>query len=106
MEQLTKPQQELYDYLLAKQREGGPMPSYREMMKAMGLRSPAPVQARLKLLIGKGYVGSVNGGHRNIRVYDPMTVIHVPAKYAQQVREYVELLQESETEEWEDFATA
>ncbi|HMA78069.1 MAG TPA: repressor LexA, partial [Candidatus Paceibacterota bacterium] len=103
---LTKPQQELYDHLLTKQREGGPMPSCREMMKAMGLKSTAPVQARLNLLIRKGYVGSVNGGHRNIRVYDPMTVIHVPEKYAQQVKEYVELLQESETEEWEDFATA
>jgi repressor LexA len=93
MERLTTAQRELYDYLLERQRSGGPMASYREMMRAMELKSPAPVQARLKQLKKKGYLLQGGGGQRNIRVYDPMTAVYVPGEYAQLVREYVDLLQ-------------
>jgi SOS-response transcriptional repressor LexA len=102
MERLTTAQRELYDYLLERQRSGGPMASYREMMQAMELKSPAPVQARLKQLKNKGYLLQGGGGkYRNIRVYDPMTAVYVPGKYAQQVREYVGLLQSPQDEDVE-----
>ena len=47
METLTPAQQELYDWLVDYIRKMNHAPSIRQMMKAMNLRSPAPVQSRL-----------------------------------------------------------
>ena len=49
-------------------------PSIRQMMKAMNLRSPAPVQSRLERLRNKGYIDWTEGKARTIRV------LHQPEK--------------------------
>lgn len=68
MEPLTKPQQELYnwlaEYILMHQHS----PSIRQMMQAMKLKSPAPIQSRLEHLRGKGYIEWSEGKARTIRI--------------------------------------
>ncbi|MFZ9621796.1 MAG: repressor LexA, partial [Prochlorococcaceae cyanobacterium] len=49
-EPLTTAQQELYDWLADYIGVHRHSPSIRQMMEAMGLRSPAPIQSRLKHL--------------------------------------------------------
>ena len=56
MQPLTKPQKQLYDWLIAYMREHEPTPSIREMMEAMGLRSTSAIQSRLQYLHDKGYI--------------------------------------------------
>ncbi len=68
MEKLTEAQQELFDWLLLYIRENQHPPSIRQMMRAMDLRSPAPVQSRLKHLQKKGYIDWNEGRARTIRV--------------------------------------
>ena len=46
MQRLTQAQQELYDWLVEYIRTNQHSPSSRQMMIAMKLRSPAPVQSR------------------------------------------------------------
>ncbi len=67
METLTPAQQELYDWLVNHINEHHYSPSIREMMKAMGLRSPAPIQSRLERLRDKGYVTWIEGKARTIK---------------------------------------
>jgi repressor LexA len=52
--ELTKAQQELYDWLVDYIREHQHAPSIRQMMQAMNLKSPAPIQSRLEHLRNKG----------------------------------------------------
>ncbi len=68
MESLTKAQQELYDWLVQYIREHQYPPSIRQMMQAMQLRSPAPVQSRLEHLRRKGYVTWTSGKARTLRL--------------------------------------
>lgn len=68
MEPLTTAQQELYDYLVKYKRENDHQPSIRQMMEAMGLKSPAPVQSRLEHLRKKGYIEWTKGKARTIRL--------------------------------------
>jgi repressor LexA len=68
METLTPAQQELYDWLIEYIRENQYPPSIRQMMKAMELKSPAPVQSRLEHLRTKGYIEWTEGRARTIRV--------------------------------------
>ncbi len=67
MEPLTPAQQELYDWLVNHINQNHYSPSIREMMKAMGLRSPSPVQARLERMRDKGYVTWIEGKARTIK---------------------------------------
>jgi len=67
METLTPAQQELYDWLIEYIRENQYPPSIRQMMKAMELKSPAPVQSRLEHLRAKGYIEWTEGKARTIR---------------------------------------
>ncbi|MDJ0597502.1 MAG: hypothetical protein QNJ37_01455 [Crocosphaera sp.] len=67
MESLTPAQQELYDWIREFINQNYYSPSIREMMRAMGLRSPAPVQARLERLRDKGYVTWIDGKVRTIK---------------------------------------
>ncbi len=67
MEPLTPAQKELYDWLIQYINQNHYSPSIREMMKAMGLRSPAPVQSRLERLRDKGYVTWIEGQARTIK---------------------------------------
>lgn len=68
MEPLTKAQQELYDWLVDYIRTTQHAPSIRQMMKAMNLRSPAPVQSRLERLRTKGYIDWTDGKARTMRI--------------------------------------
>lgn len=74
MESLTPAQQELYDWLVEYIKSTQHAPSIRQMMKAMNLRSPAPVQSRLERLRNKGYIDWIDGKARTIRI------LHQPDK--------------------------
>lgn len=65
---LTKAQQELYDWLVDYIRRNQYSPSIRQMMKAMGLKSPAPIQSRLEHLKNKGYIDWHEGKARTLRI--------------------------------------
>ena len=45
-------------------------PSIRQMMQAMGLKSPAPIQSRLKHLQEKGYISWQEGKARTMQIVD------------------------------------
>jgi repressor LexA len=68
MDTLTPAQQELYDWLVEYIRQHQHSPSIRQMMKAMGLKSPAPVQSRLEHLRNKGFIEWTEGRARTIRL--------------------------------------
>jgi repressor LexA len=68
MEPLTEAQQQLYDWLVDYIHTSQHAPSIRQMMRAMNLRSPAPVQSRLEHLRAKGYIDWTEGKARTIRI--------------------------------------
>ena len=70
---LTTPQQELYDWLADYIGTHHHSPSIRQMMKAMGLRSPAPIQSRLKHLQEKGWITWEEGQARTLQLVDGST---------------------------------
>ena len=45
-------------------------PSIRQMMQAMGLKSPAPIQSRLKHLQQKGFISWHEGKARTLKIVD------------------------------------
>ena len=45
-------------------------PSIRQMMQAMGLKSPAPIQSRLKHLQQKGFISWQEGKARTLQILD------------------------------------
>ena len=47
-------------------------PSIRQMMNAMGLKSPAPIQSRLKHLQEKGYISWQEGKARTLQIIDEL----------------------------------
>ncbi|MEM0979309.1 MAG: transcriptional repressor LexA [Cyanobacteria bacterium P01_H01_bin.58] len=71
MEALTDAQQELYDWLVEYIRDNQHSPSIRQMMRAMGLKSPAPIQSRLDHLRKKQYIDWTEGQARTIRILQP-----------------------------------
>lgn len=68
MDILTEPQQELYKWLAEYIRQYQHSPSIRQMMQAMKLKSPAPIQSRLEHLRTKGYIEWSEGKARTIRI--------------------------------------
>ncbi|WP_427159086.1 transcriptional repressor LexA [Aliinostoc sp. HNIBRCY26] len=68
MERLTQAQQELYEWLAEYIRTHQHSPSIRQMMQAMNLKSPAPIQSRLEHLRNKGYIEWTEGKARTIRI--------------------------------------
>ncbi|RMF20429.1 MAG: repressor LexA [Cyanobacteria bacterium J083] len=78
MESLTPAQQELYDWLNAYIQENHYAPSIRQMMEAMNLKSPAPIQSRLERLRRKGYIDWVEGKARTIRILKASTSKSIP----------------------------
>ena len=67
-EALTTAQQELYDWLVDFIGDHHHSPSIRQMMQAMGLKSPAPIQSRLKHLQEKGYISWQEGKARTMQL--------------------------------------
>ncbi|HEY9875490.1 MAG TPA: transcriptional repressor LexA [Candidatus Obscuribacterales bacterium] len=68
MESLTEAQQQLYDWLVDYISQHQHAPSIRQMMLAMNLKSPAPVQSRLDHLRNKGYIDWTEGKARTMRI--------------------------------------
>ena len=67
---LTDAQNELYEWIKDYLKKFQHSPSIRQMMNGMGLRSPAPIQSRLKHLQDKGYISWHEGRARTLKVID------------------------------------
>ena len=67
---LTDAQNELYMWIKEYVKKFQHSPSIRQMMKAMGLKSPAPIQSRLKHLQEKGYISWQEGKARTMQIVD------------------------------------
>ena len=67
---LTEAQNELYGWIKNYIKEFQHSPSIRQMMHAMGLKSPAPIQSRLKHLQEKGYISWQEGKARTMQLID------------------------------------
>ena len=69
-EALTSAQQELYEWLVDFIADQHHSPSIRQMMQAMGLRSPAPIQSRLRHLQEKGWIKWQEGQARTLQLIE------------------------------------
>jgi len=67
---LTDAQSELYTWIKNYMKDFQHSPSIRQMMQAMGLKSPAPIQSRLRHLQEKGYISWQEGKARTLQVVD------------------------------------
>ena len=70
---LTDAQNELYGWIKNYLKDFQHSPSIRQMMQAMGLKSPAPIQSRLKHLQEKGYISWQEGKARTLQIVDELT---------------------------------
>ena len=70
---LTQAQNELYRWIKDYIKNFQHSPSIRQMMQAMGLKSPAPIQSRLKHLQEKGYISWQEGKARTMQLVDEIT---------------------------------
>ena len=70
---LTEAQNELYGWIKNYLKDFQHSPSIRQMMQAMGLKSPAPIQSRLKHLQEKGYISWQEGKARTLQIVDELT---------------------------------
>ncbi len=67
---LSDAQNELYVWIKKYMRDFQHSPSIRQMMQAMGLKSPAPIQSRLKHLQQKGFISWQEGKARTLQIVD------------------------------------
>ena len=70
---LTQAQNELYAWIKNYMRDFQHSPSIRQMMQAMGLKSPAPIQSRLRHLQEKGYISWQEGKARTMQIVDEIS---------------------------------
>ena len=75
---LTEAQNELYGWIKDYMKDFQHSPSIRQMMEAMGLKSPAPIQSRLKHLQEKGYISWQEGRARTLQLVDNIVKKNVP----------------------------
>ena len=71
-DKLTNAQNELYGWIKEYMKNFQHSPSIRQMMQAMGLKSPAPIQSRLKHLQEKGYISWQEGKARTLQIVDEL----------------------------------
>ncbi len=69
-ENLTDAQSELYEWIKFYVKEFKHSPTIRQMMQAMNLKSPAPIQSRLKHLQEKGYISWQEGKARTLQLVE------------------------------------
>ncbi len=69
---LTQAQNELYSWIKEYMKQFKHSPSIRQMMQAMCLKSPAPIQSRLKHLQEKGYISWQEGKARTMQIVDEL----------------------------------
>ncbi len=67
---LSEAQNELYEWIKDYMRDFQHSPSIRQMMMAMGLKSPAPIQSRLKHLQEKGFINWQEGKARTLQIIE------------------------------------
>ena len=67
---LSEAQNELYEWIKCYMRDFKHSPSIRQMMQAMGLKSPAPIQSRLRHLQEKGFINWQEGKARTLQIVD------------------------------------
>ena len=67
---LSDAQKELYEWIKSYMRDFQHSPSIRQMMQAMGLKSPAPIQSRLKHLQQKGFISWQEGKARTLQIVE------------------------------------
>ncbi len=67
---LSEAQNELYEWIKNYMKDFKHSPSIRQMMSAMGLKSPAPIQSRLKHLQQKGFISWQEGKARTLQIID------------------------------------
>ena len=72
-ESLTDAQHELFKWIKSYMKDFQHSPSIRQMMEAMGLKSPAPIQSRLKHLQEKGFISWQEGKARTLQIIDEIT---------------------------------
>ena len=70
--ELTDAQNELLIWIKDYLRDFKHSPSIRQMMQAMGLKSPAPIQSRLRHLQEKGFISWQEGKARTLQIVDEM----------------------------------
>ena len=67
---LSTAQNELYEWIKNYMKDFQHSPSIRQMMEAMGLKSPAPIQSRLKHLQQKGLIKWQEGKARTLQIVE------------------------------------
>ena len=67
---LSEAQNELYEWIKNYIKNFQHSPSIRQMMQAMGLKSPAPIQSRLRHLQQKGLISWQEGKARTLQLVD------------------------------------
>ena len=67
---LSEAQSELYEWIKDYMRDFQHSPSIRQMMQAMGLKSPAPIQSRLRHLQEKGFINWQEGKARTLQIIE------------------------------------
>ncbi len=75
---LTEAQKELFEWIENYIKEFQHSPSIRQMMKAMKLKSPAPIQSRLKHLQEKGYISWQEGRARTLQLVNQLVGNNIP----------------------------
>ena len=75
---LTDAQYELLEWIKNYLKDFQHSPSIRQMMDAMGLKSPAPIQSRLKHLQEKGYISWQEGRARTLQLVDSLMDQEIP----------------------------
>ncbi len=75
---LTQAQNDLYEWIKSYLKDYQHSPSIRQMMQAMGLKSPAPIQSRLKHLQEKGYISWQEGKARTLQLLDDTFTKGIP----------------------------
>ena len=76
--ELTEAQKELFDWIKNYIKDFQHSPSIRQMMKAMELKSPAPIQSRLKHLQEKGYISWQEGRARTLQLANQLVGNEIP----------------------------
>ena len=71
-DELTEAQNELLEWIKNYFKDFQHSPSIRQMMHGMGLKSPAPIQSRLKHLQEKGYISWQEGRARTLQLVDSL----------------------------------
>ena len=77
-ENLTNAQYELYEWIQDYINKFQHSPSIRQMMQAMGLKSPAPIQSRLKHLQEKGFISWQEGKARTLKLLSDVANSTIP----------------------------